>query len=251
MTACLIATWITFQNVIPDSLAIDKVTADFFNYTHSFFDNYAQFINVTLLGNEALSRDKIDLKTLKNHLTQTILYPDITDKIVGCLTDTQFEFIEDFNNKHQSLISPHSELCLNSHINPVLVESDDNRQVYDLTTNTGECRLFIKYRADKQDTKTLDYNSWLFTLTDSDKTEMKGYIDNGYNLVLALVCGMAELSGSEIAVVDKHQIEELISLGKNSITISRKNTERAYRISIGGGRENAMQIKSNRFEELF
>ena len=105
-----------FSNVIPDSLAIDKVTADFFNYTHSFFDNYAQFINVTLLGNEALSRDKIDLKTLKNHLTQTILYPDITDKIVGCLTDPQFEFIEDFNNltKHQSLISPHSELCLNN-----------------------------------------------------------------------------------------------------------------------------------------
>ncbi len=142
-------------------------------------------------------------------------------------------------------------MLFNSHINPVLVESDDNRQVYDLTTNTGECRLFIKYRADKQDTKTLDYNSWLFTLTDSDKTEMKDYIDNGYNLVLALVCGMAELSGSEIAVVDKHQIEELISLGKNSITISRKKSERAYRISIGGGRENAMQIKSNRFEELF
>ena len=50
---------------------------------------------------------------------------------------------------------------------------------------------------------------------------------------------------------DKDQIKQLNSLGKSSITISRKKNERAYRISVGGGRENAMQIKTNRFEELF
>ncbi|WP_061213464.1 hypothetical protein [Syntrophomonas wolfei] len=72
-----------------------------------------------------------------------------------------------------------------------------------------------------------------------------------YNLLLALVCGVEGLSNSEIAVVDKDQIKQLNSLGKSSITISRKKNERAYRISVGGGRENAMQIKTNRFEELF
>ncbi|MDD4390897.1 MAG: hypothetical protein PHW03_08925 [Eubacteriales bacterium] len=69
--------------------------------------------------------------------------------------------------------------------------------------------------------------------------------------LLALVCGVEGLSNSEIAVVDKDQIKQLNSLGKSSITISRKKNERAYRISVGGGRENAMQIKTNRFEELF
>lgn len=142
-------------------------------------------------------------------------------------------------------------MLFNNHINPALVEGDDDRQVYDLTTDTGECRLFIKYRADKQDTKTLDYNSWLFTFTDSDKSEIQSYIESGYNLLLALVCGVEGLSNSEIAVVDKDQIKQLNGLGKSSITISRKKNERAYRISVGGGRENAMQIKTNRFEELF
>lgn len=142
-------------------------------------------------------------------------------------------------------------MLFNNHINPALVEGDDNRQVYDLTTDTGDCRLFIKYRANKQDTKTQDYNSWLFVITESDKNEMLDYINNGYNLILALVCGVEGLSNSEIAVLDKSQIEELVRMGKNSITISRKKNERSYRISVGGGRENAMQVRSNRFEELF
>lgn len=97
----------------------------------------------------------------------------------------------------------------------------------------------------------MNYNSWLFTLSDSDKIEIQNYIDNGYNLVLALVCGKAGISGSEIAVLDKREVKELIGLGKSSITISRKKNERAFRISIGGGRENAMQIRANRFVELF
>lgn len=80
---------------------------------------------------------------------------------------------------------------------------------------------------------------------------MLDYINNGYNLIFALVCGVEGLSNSEIAVLDKFQIEELVKMGKNSITISRKKNERSYRISVGGGRENAMQIRSSRFEELF
>lgn len=77
-------------------------------------------------------------------------------------------------------------MLFNNHITPALVEADDSRQVYDLTTNTKECRLFIKYRAYKQNTKKQDYNSWVFSLTDDDKKEIQYYIDNGYNLCLHL-----------------------------------------------------------------
>jgi hypothetical protein len=69
--------------------------------------------------------------------------------------------------------------------------------------------------------------------------------------VLALVCGIAGLSDSEFALIDKEQVKKLINLDKDSITISRRKHERAYRISIGGGRNNAMQITANRFGELF
>lgn len=34
-------------------------------------------------------------------------------------------------------------MLFNSHINPALVEGDDDRQVYDLTTDTRACRLFM------------------------------------------------------------------------------------------------------------
>lgn len=142
-------------------------------------------------------------------------------------------------------------ILFNSHINPALVEGDDDRQVYDFTTNNVEFRLFIKYRAEKQKIKKDDYNSWLFSLTDSDKREILGYIDRGYNLVVALLCGVEGLAESEIAVLDKDEIRRIIDLQKTSITISRKKNERAFRIAIGGGRDNAMQIKANRFDELF
>jgi hypothetical protein len=141
-------------------------------------------------------------------------------------------------------------MLFNSHINPALVEGDDDRQVYDFTTNTGEFRLFIKYRAEKQNTKTDDYSSWVFTLTESDKKEILGYIDSR-NLVVALVCGVLGLAESEIAVLNKDEIKQIIDLQKTSITISRKKNERAFRISIGGGRGNSIPIKANRFDELF
>jgi hypothetical protein len=142
-------------------------------------------------------------------------------------------------------------MLLSNGVKPVLLESDENRQVYDLATDNGECRLFMKYRRDKQDTKTQDYSSWTFVLTDSDKEEITGYIQEGFNLIVALVCGVADLAESEVAALDRDQIQELIMLDKNSITISRKKNERAYRISLGGGRENAMLVRANRFEELF
>lgn len=141
-------------------------------------------------------------------------------------------------------------MLFNSRINPALVEGDDDRQVYDFTTNNVEFRLFIKYRTDKQNTKTDDYNSWVFSLTENDRIEIQGYLDTT-NLVVALVCGVIGLGESEIAVLDKDEIKKIIDLQKTSISVSRKKSERAYRISIGGGRDNAMQVKANRFDELF
>ena len=67
-------------------------------------------------------------------------------------------------------------MLFNKHINPALLESNDDRQIYDLTTNKGDLRLFIKYRADRQKTKTPDYYSWLFTLTESDIQEIISYL---------------------------------------------------------------------------
>jgi len=98
-------------------------------------------------------------------------------------------------------------MLFNRHVNPALVESDDNRQIYDLTTNNGSCRLYIKYRADRIRTKTEDYNSWQFGFSQSEIDELKNYMNSNINLSMALVCGVEGLSESEIAVLDKKEME--------------------------------------------
>ena len=74
-------------------------------------------------------------------------------------------------------------MLFNRHVNPALVESDDNRQIYDLTTNNGSCRLYIKYRADRIKTKTEDYNSWQFGFSQSEIDELKNYMNSNINFV--------------------------------------------------------------------
>ena len=142
-------------------------------------------------------------------------------------------------------------MLFNRHISPALVESDDDRQVYDLTTNKGNYRLYIKYRKDKQKIKTTSYNSWQFAFSENEIDELKSYIKQNLNFAIALVCGVKALGDSEIAVLDSKQIEDIIRLGKKSISLSKKKNEKAYRVSLGGGRDNAMQIKTNHFEDIF
>lgn len=139
----------------------------------------------------------------------------------------------------------------NSKISAALIESDENRQLYNLMTDNTECRLFIKYCSNRNNRITENYNSWSFGMTPRDKSEIKNLIGEGHNLVLALVCGVEGFSDSELALVDSEQVKELIDLDRDSITISRIKGEHAYRISIGGGRENAMLVTANRFDELF
>ncbi|KUO63251.1 MAG: hypothetical protein APF84_01795 [Gracilibacter sp. BRH_c7a] len=141
-------------------------------------------------------------------------------------------------------------MLFHNNIKPALVEGNDDRQVYDLTTNNTEFRLFIKYRTDKQNIITKDYNSWVFILSENDRKEILYYLDSGYNLIIALACGVKGLIDSELAMLDKHEIKQIIDLQKGSITISRRKNERSFRISIGGGRNSSIQIKANRFTEL-
>lgn len=142
-------------------------------------------------------------------------------------------------------------MLFNNKVVPALVEGGDDRQVYGFTTDRTENILFVKYRSKKGDTKKKNYSSWQFNMTANDLKEIKGYIDGGSNILLTLVCGSKKLSNSEIAVLDKEEILELMRLGKKSINISRIKGEHSFRVSIGGSREDAMKIKCNRFEELF
>ena len=100
-------------------------------------------------------------------------------------------------------------------IKPALVENGADRQVYDITTDKSEFRLYVKYRANKNNTKKLDYSSWVFTIKD-DTAELQSYINNGYKLIVTLVCGEENLGESQLAVLDTEQITEIINSGKKN-----------------------------------
>ncbi len=135
-------------------------------------------------------------------------------------------------------------------VKPALVENGTDRQIYDITTNKSEFRLFVKYRAMKINTKKTDYSSWVFTIKD-DKDELKSYLDNNINVNLALVCGEDDLGKSQLAVLDPSQIRQILDSNKTTITITIKKNEHAFRIPVEQNREDGIKVKCDRFEELF
>lgn len=135
-------------------------------------------------------------------------------------------------------------------IKPALIENGHDRQVYDFTTDNASFRLMVKYRGEKIDTKKPDYSSWVFNIS-AEQKEIRQYINEGKNLILALVCGTAELGDSQLAVLDSEQLTQILDKGKTSFTINIKKGERAFRIPFDNDRENGIKVKCNRFEELF
>lgn len=129
---------------------------------------------------------------------------------------------------------------------PALVESNNDRQVYDFTTDNTDFRLFIKYRAQGRIGKNGDYYSWQFVFTDEDIARIFEYLDGKQNLIIALVCGKEKLDESELAILNSEEIKQCIGNGRTSFTISRAKGEKAFRISIGGGSDNSIKIPSNR-----
>ena len=141
-------------------------------------------------------------------------------------------------------------MLFSHNIKPALIENGSDRQVYDFTTNKAKFTLFVKYRSEKVETKKDGYSSWNFNLK-NDIVELSKYLDDGKNLILALVCGSEDLRESELAILDSNDISWLMFNNKSTITISRKKGEKAFRIANGGSREGAYPIKCNRYEELF
>lgn len=135
-------------------------------------------------------------------------------------------------------------------VKPALVENGSDRQVFDITTDKSEVKLYVKYRAKKNETKKADYSSWVFSINE-DKSELISYIDNGSNLVLALVCGEDDLGESQLAVLDTEQIKQILEADKTTINITIKKGEKAFRIPMDRKREDGMKVKCNRFDELF
>lgn len=135
---------------------------------------------------------------------------------------------------------------INNHICPALIEGGTDRQIYDFTTDKKDFRLFVKYRSVPVKTKTEGYISWQFSFSESDIRELKECCNSMNYFSLGLICGDCSIKHGQYAVLHKEDIVKLLESGKTSITIGIKKGEHAFRIFVGGGRTNALQIPSNR-----
>ena len=134
---------------------------------------------------------------------------------------------------------------LNHDICPALIEGGKDRQIYDFTTDHKDFRLFLKYRS-IPNVEGQDYTSWQFVFSDEDIAKLTEYMKMDLELSIGLVCGRKALPESEYAVLHKDDIQKIFfDEGKKSLTIGRKKGEHAFRISVGGGRDNAHKIKAN------
>ena len=140
-------------------------------------------------------------------------------------------------------------MLFNSHIVPALVEGNEERQIYDLATNSGDYRLIVKYRTKSRRGVDSSYRSWHFNFPSEDIEEMMEYIEHNPNMLLALICGEEGLNDSEFAVLNSDDIRHCLGAGKSSLTVSRAKGEKAFRIPVGGRRDNSLKIPYNRLIE--
>ncbi len=150
--------------------------------------------------------------------------------------------LAEFNFYYGAVLST----LLNNGVCPVLIEGGRDRQIYEITTDEKETRLFVKYRSAPYDSKREDYSSWYFRFSDNELQELNDYLKGEREFSLGLVCGANKLDQSQYVVLDRNDVRALFALGKTSLTISRKKREQFFRVSIGGGRENSLKIKANR-----
>lgn len=134
----------------------------------------------------------------------------------------------------------------NNGICPMLIEGGNDRQVYEFTTDEKDFRLFVKYRSAGRPGAKEGYMSWQFVFSTKDLDELEHYVADAKHLSLGLVCGANGLSESQYAVLHKEDIEKVLAAGKGSLTLSRMKGEHAFRLSLGGGRDGAERIPSNR-----
>lgn len=131
----------------------------------------------------------------------------------------------------------------NKGFSPSIVEGGVDRQIYDVMTDEGQYRLYIKYRSFHREGKD-GYKSWQFNFN-NDYYPIERFIEDGYKLFVILVCGCETLTESELVVLSSENIMKVFDNQKYTLTISRSKGEKAYRLPIGGGRSNSIKIPTN------
>lgn len=112
---------------------------------------------------------------------------------------------------------------------PAIIESGDERQVYELASDHGDYIIFAKYRGSKQG------NAWNFVFTSRDVARLKSLGEEENSVIVALVCGDKKLNDSEIAYVTYDELQRVIHFNEveQHLTIRAKSNARFFEVYSG------------------
>ncbi len=133
---------------------------------------------------------------------------------------------------------------------PIMIEGGQDRRIYEIRKKDVSFTLFVKFRTRKERSTEEGLNSWKFSIKE-DMPLLREQMKKNKNLVLALLCASENLGESELALLDCNEVNRLLFLDKESISISRRSGEKYYRIANGPDREDSFEIKTNRINDFF
>ncbi|MBQ6633712.1 MAG: hypothetical protein IJH80_05970 [Ruminococcus sp.] len=133
---------------------------------------------------------------------------------------------------------------------PIMIEGGQDRRIYEIRKKDVSFTLFVKFRTRRERSTEEGLNSWKFSIKE-DMPLLREQMKKNKNLVLALLCASENLGESELALLDCNEVNRLLFLDKESISISRRSGEKYYRIANGPDREDSFEIKANRINDFF
>ncbi|NFI54973.1 hypothetical protein FDA48_00990 [Clostridium botulinum] len=157
---------------------------------------------------------------------------------------------------------------LNNNIVPALFEDkeDQNRKIYDFTTDAGDYRAYVKSSEKSSSNSRGDTcNIWTFVFTDNQIDEIKELKEKtiGRELIFVFVCGQSKLTKSKIAAIPSDKIFQCIDLERKDKYKGQKIKIRLIKghwdFDIYGtaredkknGKDNTLKVKAKSMDELF
>lgn len=130
-------------------------------------------------------------------------------------------------NKEDFYYGAFLSVLLSHGVKPVLFDKTDTNRIYKFLTDKGDYQIYMKYRGNATSKKTNKTDLWQFVFSKDEVERIRKLIRSDEKVYFGFICGRKELKNSEIAILDKKELEN--SLGLN---IGMDSKSYSYRISI-------------------
>lgn len=155
-----------------------------------------------------------------------------------------------------------------NNIVPVLFDESDNsnRRIYDICTNRGDYRVYIKYSENpSSNSRNKNSNLWTFTFTERQLDEVESIVTQckDKKILFVFICALPKLKDSKFAVIKSDEVLKCIDLNrvdkyKNNQNIKIKLIKKHRKFDVYGTNhsdennkvDNTMKIDVNSVKDL-